>query len=58
MQHNPLFVVVNRTWNGDVGVFGEGGQAQQQFNHGEGVDVVDEATNHSKLSYAVDALNG
>jgi hypothetical protein len=28
------------TWNGDVGVFREGGETQQQFNHGEGVDVV------------------
>jgi hypothetical protein len=46
------------TWDGDVGVFREGGKAQQKFNHGERVDVVYEASHDIELPDAADAGDG
>ena len=46
------------TWNGDVGVLREGGQTQQELDHGEGVDVVYESADNIELPDAADALNG
>ncbi len=52
------FVIAQHTWNGYIGVFGEGGETQQQFHHGEGVDVVYQAADNVQLLDAVDAFNG
>ncbi len=46
------------TWDGDVGVFREGGKTQQKFNHGERVDVVYEASHNIELPDAADAEDG
>ena len=46
------------TWHRNVGVLGEGGEAQQELNHGERVDVVYESPDNIELPDAADALDG
>ncbi len=43
---------------GNVGIFGEGGEAQKELNHSERVDVVYKTPDDVQLLDATDALHG
>jgi hypothetical protein len=43
---------------GNVGIFGEGGEAQKELNHSERVDVVYKTPDDVQLLDAADALHG
>jgi hypothetical protein len=46
------------TWDRNIGIFRERGKAKEELDHGEGIDIVNQATDNIELFNAADALNG